>query len=200
MPCPWRTERHGPPDLGTHGGTGCRLGGWGQAGPREPHPAGARPPARSELTLSHIGVWASGEWECSVSTIQGNASKKVEIVVLETSASYCPAERVANNRGDFRFAQLCSRGGNPRPECPCPTPTVIPECAREQRLHCPLVTEPSLWIWLLLGREVSLTRRVCKGLPDTVFLLAHAQDTITFQYLNSPPWKQGRYGRPNCAA
>uniref|UniRef100_M3YF31 Adhesion G protein-coupled receptor A2 n=1 Tax=Mustela putorius furo TaxID=9669 RepID=M3YF31_MUSPF len=56
----------------------------------------------SELTLSHIGVWASGEWECSVSTAQGNASKKVEIVVLETSASYCPAERVANNRGDFR--------------------------------------------------------------------------------------------------
>ena len=61
------------------------------------------PPARSELTVSHIGVWASGEWECSVSTVQGNASKKVEIVVLETSASYCPAERVANNRGDFRL-------------------------------------------------------------------------------------------------
>uniref|UniRef100_A0A8C2YJR8 Adhesion G protein-coupled receptor A2 n=1 Tax=Chinchilla lanigera TaxID=34839 RepID=A0A8C2YJR8_CHILA len=57
----------------------------------------------SELTLSHIGVWASGEWECSVSTVQGNASKKVEIVVLETSASYCPAERIANNRGDFRW-------------------------------------------------------------------------------------------------
>ncbi|XP_053757059.1 adhesion G protein-coupled receptor A2 isoform X2 [Panthera pardus] len=57
----------------------------------------------SELTVSHIGVWASGEWECSVSTAQGNASKKVEIVVLETSASYCPAERVANNRGDFRW-------------------------------------------------------------------------------------------------
>ncbi|KAM5278137.1 LOW QUALITY PROTEIN: adhesion G protein-coupled receptor A2 [Hipposideros larvatus] len=57
----------------------------------------------SELTLSHIGVGASGEWECSVSTVQGNASKKVEIVVLETSASYCPAERVANNRGDFRW-------------------------------------------------------------------------------------------------
>uniref|UniRef100_I3MVB1 Adhesion G protein-coupled receptor A2 n=1 Tax=Ictidomys tridecemlineatus TaxID=43179 RepID=I3MVB1_ICTTR len=57
----------------------------------------------SELTLSHIGVWASGEWECSVSTVQGNTSKKVEIVVLESSASYCPAERVANNRGDFRW-------------------------------------------------------------------------------------------------
>lgn len=42
-----------------------------------------------------------------MSTAQGNASKKVEIVVLETSASYCPAERVANNRGDFRCGAFC---------------------------------------------------------------------------------------------
>ncbi|XP_074838113.1 adhesion G protein-coupled receptor A2 [Carettochelys insculpta] len=57
----------------------------------------------SELTLSNIRVSANGEWECAVSTSQGNVSKKVEIVVLETSASYCPAERVTNNRGDFRW-------------------------------------------------------------------------------------------------
>ncbi|NXC39238.1 AGRA2 protein, partial [Penelope pileata] len=57
----------------------------------------------SELILSNIHVSANGEWECSVSTSQGNVSKKVEIVVLETSASYCPAERVTNNRGDFRW-------------------------------------------------------------------------------------------------
>lgn len=69
---------------------------------------GADPPcqpvpfARSELILSNIHVSANGEWECAVSTSQGNVSKKVEIVVLETSASYCPAERVTNNRGDFR--------------------------------------------------------------------------------------------------
>uniref|UniRef100_A0A8C6ZIG6 Ig-like domain-containing protein n=1 Tax=Nothoprocta perdicaria TaxID=30464 RepID=A0A8C6ZIG6_NOTPE len=56
----------------------------------------------SELILSNIHVSATGEWECAVSTSQGNVSKKVEIVVLETSASYCPAERVTNNRGDFR--------------------------------------------------------------------------------------------------
>lgn len=60
------------------------------------------PSDRSELILSNIHVSANGEWECSVSTSQGNVSKKVEIVVLETSASYCPAERVTNNRGDFR--------------------------------------------------------------------------------------------------
>ncbi|XP_071585128.1 adhesion G protein-coupled receptor A2 [Heliangelus exortis] len=57
----------------------------------------------SELILSNIHLSATGEWECSVSTSQGNVSKKVEIVVLETSASYCPAERVTNNRGDFRW-------------------------------------------------------------------------------------------------
>lgn len=60
------------------------------------------PSAHSELILSNIHVSANGEWECAVSTSQGNVSKKVEIVVLETSASYCPAERVTNNRGDFR--------------------------------------------------------------------------------------------------
>ncbi|XP_062995285.1 adhesion G protein-coupled receptor A2 [Elgaria multicarinata webbii] len=57
----------------------------------------------SELILSNIHVSASGEWECTISTAQGNVSKKVEIVVLETSASYCPPERVTNNRGDFRW-------------------------------------------------------------------------------------------------
>nr|XP_003226777.1 PREDICTED: adhesion G protein-coupled receptor A2 [Anolis carolinensis] len=57
----------------------------------------------SELILSNIHVSASGEWECIILTAQGNVSKKVEIVVLETSASYCPPERVANNRGDFRW-------------------------------------------------------------------------------------------------
>eukprot|EP00079_Xenopus_tropicalis_P009192 XP_002933000.1 PREDICTED: adhesion G protein-coupled receptor A2 [Xenopus tropicalis] len=57
----------------------------------------------SELLLSNILLSANGEWECIVSTEQGNISKKVELVVLETSASYCPAERVSNNRGDFRW-------------------------------------------------------------------------------------------------
>lgn len=63
---------------------------------------GTSPLPHSELILSNIHVSANGEWECAVSTSQGNVSKKVEIVVLETSASYCPAERVTNNRGDFR--------------------------------------------------------------------------------------------------
>uniref|UniRef100_A0A8C4RCN3 Adhesion G protein-coupled receptor A2 n=1 Tax=Erpetoichthys calabaricus TaxID=27687 RepID=A0A8C4RCN3_ERPCA len=57
----------------------------------------------SELILSNVRVTSSGEWECLVETARGNTSRKVDIVVLESSASYCPAERVANNRGDFRW-------------------------------------------------------------------------------------------------
>ncbi|NWI83563.1 AGRA2 protein, partial [Dryoscopus gambensis] len=74
----------------------------------------------SELILSNIHVSANGEWECSVSTSQGNVSKKVEIVVLETSASYCPAERVTNNRGDFRWGRRwrrCRGRGDTRGRC-----------------------------------------------------------------------------------
>ncbi|KAG7480687.1 hypothetical protein MATL_G00058950 [Megalops atlanticus] len=57
----------------------------------------------SELILSNVHVEASGEWECVVSTGRGNTSRSVEIVVLENSASFCPEERVTNNRGEFRW-------------------------------------------------------------------------------------------------
>lgn len=60
----------------------------------------------SELILFYIGVWVLGEWECFVFTVQGNVSKKVEIVVLEIFVFYCFVERVVNNRGDFRFGQF----------------------------------------------------------------------------------------------
>ncbi|XP_078095777.1 adhesion G protein-coupled receptor A2 isoform X2 [Mustelus asterias] len=57
----------------------------------------------SELILSNIYLLASGEWECVITTSRGNASTKVDIVVIDTSATYCQAERVINNRGDFRW-------------------------------------------------------------------------------------------------
>ncbi|XP_048853938.1 adhesion G protein-coupled receptor A2 [Brienomyrus brachyistius] len=57
----------------------------------------------SELILSNVHVEASGEWKCMVSTDRGNDSRSVEIVVLENSASFCPEERVTNNRGEFRW-------------------------------------------------------------------------------------------------
>ncbi|MGH0133259.1 UNVERIFIED_CONTAM: hypothetical protein FKN15_059331 [Acipenser sinensis] len=57
----------------------------------------------SELILSSVRVAANGKWECVVSTERGNVSRSVEIVVLDSSTSYCVAERVTNNRGDFRW-------------------------------------------------------------------------------------------------
>ncbi|KAK7934180.1 hypothetical protein WMY93_005076 [Mugilogobius chulae] len=57
----------------------------------------------SELLLYDVHVEASGEWECVVVTGRGNVSRSVEIVVLENSASFCPEEKVLNNRGEFRW-------------------------------------------------------------------------------------------------
>ncbi|KAI5622050.1 adhesion G protein-coupled receptor A2 precursor [Silurus asotus] len=57
----------------------------------------------SELILSNVHVDASGEWECVVTTGRGNVSRRVEIVVLENSATFCPEQRVSNNRGEFRW-------------------------------------------------------------------------------------------------
>lgn len=56
----------------------------------------------SEVILSNIDVGISGIWECVASSSRGNASQHMEIVVVETSATYCPTERVSNNKGDFR--------------------------------------------------------------------------------------------------
>ncbi|KAI1236308.1 hypothetical protein IHE44_0001593 [Lamprotornis superbus] len=56
-----------------------------------------------ELILSSIDIDATGDWECLVKNSYGNSSKQVEIVVLETAAPYCPAERIINNKGDFRW-------------------------------------------------------------------------------------------------
>ncbi|KAM6930340.1 adhesion G protein-coupled receptor A2 isoform 2-T3 [Xenentodon cancila] len=57
----------------------------------------------SELILYNVHVDASGKWECVVTTGRGNTSHTVEIVVLENSASFCPEDKVVNNRGEFRW-------------------------------------------------------------------------------------------------
>uniref|UniRef100_A0A8C9XXZ5 Adhesion G protein-coupled receptor A1 n=1 Tax=Sander lucioperca TaxID=283035 RepID=A0A8C9XXZ5_SANLU len=57
----------------------------------------------SEVILSNIDVGTAGIWECLVTSSRGNTSQQMEIVVLETSAPYCPADRVTNNKGDFRW-------------------------------------------------------------------------------------------------
>uniref|UniRef100_A0A668AAX0 Adhesion G protein-coupled receptor A1 n=1 Tax=Myripristis murdjan TaxID=586833 RepID=A0A668AAX0_9TELE len=57
----------------------------------------------SEVILSNIDVGIAGIWECLVTSSRGNRSRQMEIVVLETSAPYCAADRVTNNKGDFRW-------------------------------------------------------------------------------------------------
>ncbi|XP_062319868.1 adhesion G protein-coupled receptor A3 [Osmerus eperlanus] len=57
----------------------------------------------SEVILSNIDVGVSGIWECQLTSSRGNKSRQMEIVVLETSAQYCPVERVISNKGDFRW-------------------------------------------------------------------------------------------------
>ncbi|KAJ8359850.1 hypothetical protein SKAU_G00163750 [Synaphobranchus kaupii] len=56
-----------------------------------------------ELILSNIDIGLSGHWTCLVTSSRGNSSQSMEIVVLETSAPYCPAERVTNNKGEYRW-------------------------------------------------------------------------------------------------
>uniref|UniRef100_A0A4W5QW86 Adhesion G protein-coupled receptor A3 n=1 Tax=Hucho hucho TaxID=62062 RepID=A0A4W5QW86_9TELE len=57
----------------------------------------------SALTISNIQPGSTGNWECRVRTSRGNNTRTVHIVVLESSAKYCPPDRVSNNKGDFRW-------------------------------------------------------------------------------------------------
>ncbi|XP_063777748.1 adhesion G protein-coupled receptor A3 [Pseudophryne corroboree] len=57
----------------------------------------------SALTISNIQAGSTGNWGCRVQSRRGNNTRTVDIVVLESSAQYCPMERVINNKGDFRW-------------------------------------------------------------------------------------------------
>ncbi|XP_052456930.1 adhesion G protein-coupled receptor A3 isoform X2 [Carassius gibelio] len=57
----------------------------------------------SALTISNIQLGFTGDWECRVRTSRGNNTRTVHIVVLESSAKYCLPDRVANNKGDYRW-------------------------------------------------------------------------------------------------
>ncbi|KAJ8262073.1 hypothetical protein GJAV_G00161870 [Gymnothorax javanicus] len=57
----------------------------------------------SALTISNIQPGFTGNWECRVRTSRGNNTRTVHIVVLESSAKYCPPERASNNKGEFRW-------------------------------------------------------------------------------------------------
>lgn len=57
----------------------------------------------SALTISNIQAGSTGNWECRVRTRRGNNTRTVDIVVLQSSAQYCPPEKVVNNKGEFRW-------------------------------------------------------------------------------------------------
>ncbi|XP_068163947.1 adhesion G protein-coupled receptor A3 [Antennarius striatus] len=57
----------------------------------------------SVLTISNIQPGFTGNWECRVRTSRGNTTRTVHIVVLESSAKYCAPERIANNKGEFKW-------------------------------------------------------------------------------------------------
>ncbi|KAM9335777.1 adhesion G protein-coupled receptor A3 [Symphorus nematophorus] len=57
----------------------------------------------SALTISNIQPGFTGNWECRVRTSRGNTTRTVHIVVLESSAKYCDPERIANNKGEFKW-------------------------------------------------------------------------------------------------
>lgn len=59
----------------------------------------------SELIIVNVHVEAKGAWECVVSTGRGNTSCSVEIVVLDNNTSFCPEDKIVNNRGEFRFVR-----------------------------------------------------------------------------------------------
>ncbi|KAL6486992.1 hypothetical protein MHYP_G00036180 [Metynnis hypsauchen] len=74
----------------------------------------------SELILSNVDADVSGNWQCHVTSSRGNSSIGMEIVVLETSAVYCSAERVTSNKGDFRWPKTLAGF---MAFLPCATPT-----------------------------------------------------------------------------
>ncbi|XP_030047095.1 adhesion G protein-coupled receptor A3 [Microcaecilia unicolor] len=57
----------------------------------------------SALTIFNIQTRSTGNWGCHVQTKRGNNSRTIDIVVLESSAQYCPPEKVTNNKGEFRW-------------------------------------------------------------------------------------------------
>ncbi|KAI4874852.1 hypothetical protein NFI96_010401 [Prochilodus magdalenae] len=74
----------------------------------------------SELILSNVDADVAGNWQCHVTSSRGNSSIGMEIVVLETSAVYCSAERVTSNKGDFRWPKTLAGF---MAFLPCATPT-----------------------------------------------------------------------------
>ncbi|XP_030627297.1 adhesion G protein-coupled receptor A3 isoform X2 [Chanos chanos] len=97
----------------------------------------------SELILSNIDVDFSGNWQCHVTSSRGNSSRRMEIVVLETSAPYCSAERVSGNKGQYRWPKTL---GGILAFLPCAAPTYssTPHI-HGHASHTPTLKEKKAW-------------------------------------------------------
>lgn len=67
----------------------------------------------TELTLGRVrSTWLllnpleghhSGNWKCEVTTIRGNLSKNVRVLVLTAETPYCRTDTVAGNKGSYHW-------------------------------------------------------------------------------------------------
>ncbi|XP_070849198.1 adhesion G protein-coupled receptor A3 [Chaetodon trifascialis] len=89
----------------------------------------------SALTISNIQPGFTGNWECRVRTSRGNTTRTVHIVVLESSAKYCAPERVANNKGEFKWPRTLAgiRADLPCTRLPSSAGTYSGSSGEEQR-------------------------------------------------------------------
>uniref|UniRef100_A0A8C4R7R7 Adhesion G protein-coupled receptor A2 n=1 Tax=Eptatretus burgeri TaxID=7764 RepID=A0A8C4R7R7_EPTBU len=59
----------------------------------------------SGVVITAVIPELKGYWECVASASERNASRGVELIVLESSALHCPEDRVINSQEEFRWPQ-----------------------------------------------------------------------------------------------
>ena len=65
----------------------------------------------SGVVITAVIPELKGYWECVASASERNASRGVELIVLESSALHCPEDRVINNQEEFRLECTCTMIG-----------------------------------------------------------------------------------------
>lgn len=96
----------------------------------------------SALTISNIQPGFTGNWECRVWTRRGNTTRTVHIVVLETTAKYCAPERIANNKGEFRWPRTLA---GIRAYLPCSRQSSVVYSGSEEQRAWRFCSRDGLW-------------------------------------------------------
>uniref|UniRef100_A0A672HH52 Adhesion G protein-coupled receptor A1 n=1 Tax=Salarias fasciatus TaxID=181472 RepID=A0A672HH52_SALFA len=164
----------------------------------------------SEVVLSNIDVAVAGVWECLVTSSRGNASQHMEIVVVETSAPYCPADRVTNNKGDFRWPKTLA---GILAFQPCAPATLAPEkkawrsCdrtgrwAEEDYTQCPYASESTRVLHELTQIPINVTNAQPLGQQLVAFTsrAAHFTDVMDVIFVTHLVERLTRKGLNNLA-